>query len=744
MRVYEYAKTKKISSKEVLQILQRLSIDIKSHMSILDEATVKKIEVFFARIKQSVPKKQVGVLSISAIESGANNNNNKSDSIDRKENFNQQPNKKIDKPLEQKSRVKPVNTSQKTHTTPNQRPQKNIGGFKPRTGAGYAGKRNERHSRFKKFKKPIKKIAPVLPKEIEVNGSLAVSEFAKLMRQEANAVIKKLMDIGVILTLNQYVDVETMSVIADEYGIKLNYKELVDESKFENIAEIDSEEDLVTRPPIVTIMGHVDHGKTTLLDFIRKTNVIAKEAGGITQHIGAYQVSHNAQKITFLDTPGHAAFTAIRARGAQLTDMTVLVVAADDGVMPQTIEAINHAKAANIPIIIAISKIDKPGANLEKIKNQLSEQGLVPEEWGGDVLFVPISVKTNTGINDLLDSILLVAEMQEYRANPKKRARGVVVEARLDKDCGPIATVLVQNGILNVGDNIVAGNYFGKIRAMLSDVGLKINDALPSTPAEILGLSGVPDAGDHFLVYSSEKQARLIAEKRMFRQRTKEQADNKKPTVEDLFKRIQGGDFKELNVIIKADVHGSSEALKSSLDKINIDGVKVKTIHTGVGAITESDILLASASGAIIVGFNVRPKPNVQMIAKQEGVDIRLHRIIYKVIEEIETAMKGLLDPVLEEKVIGTASVRKIFKASKIGTIAGCYVTEGKVSQNAQLRLIRDGVVLHEGELKSLKRGTDDVKEVMQGYECGLTVVNYQDIKPDDVFEFFIEQEVEV
>jgi translation initiation factor IF-2 len=544
-------------------------------------------------------------------------------------------------------------------------------------------------------------------------------------------------------TINQEIDVDTITLVSEEFGVTVEYKEEVDQALFEEIEETDAPEDLKERPPVVTIMGHVDHGKTTLLDTIRQSKVAASEAGGITQHIGAYQVESGGKKITFLDTPGHAAFTTMRARGAQVTDITVLVVAADDGVMPQTIEAINHAKAADVPIIVAVNKIDKPEANPDRVKQQLTEHGLVPEEWGGDTIFVPVSALKGEGIDDLLEMILLVAEVQELKANPNKRARGVVIEAELDKNRGPVATILVQNGSLRVGDALVAGNYFGKVRAMINDRGRRVKEATPSTPVEILGLSDVPNAGDPFMVFQDEKQARSIADVRAERQRQKELKGQTRITLDDLYKQIQEGDVKELNIIIKADVQGSAEALRGGLEKIDVEGVKVNIIHSGVGAITESDIILASASNAIVIGFNVRPEPNARTMAEQEKVDLRLHRVIYDVIEEIESAMKGMLDPEYEEKVVGTAEVRQTFKVSKVGTIAGCYVTNGKVVRDGKARLIRDGVVIHEGEVDTLRRFKDDVREVAQGYECGMTLQNFNDIKEGDIIEVYVVEEVE-
>jgi translation initiation factor IF-2 len=490
-------------------------------------------------------------------------------------------------------------------------------------------------------------------------------------------------------------------------------------------------------------MGHVDHGKTTLLDAIRETRVTEGEAGGITQHIGAYQVEIKHKKITFLDTPGHEAFTMMRARGAKVTDITILVVAADDGVMPQTVEAINHAKAANVPIIVAVNKIDKPDANVDRIKQELSTHGLVCEEWGGDTIFVNVSAKQRTNLDELLEMILLVAEVQELRANPAALARGTVIEAELDKGRGPVARVLVQSGTLKIGDPLVAGNTFGRVRAMVNDKGRRLKEVGPSTPVELTGLNGVPHAGDQFIVFENESKAREIADKRSISFRQENLGKNTKVTLDDLFTHIKDGDIKELNVIIKADVQGSVEALRGSLEKIDIEGVRVRIIHTGAGAITESDIILASASSAIIIGFNVRPEPAAKMTADEENVDIRLHSIIYNVIAEIESAMKGMLDPIYKENIIGQAEVRNIIKISKVGNIAGCMIINGKVTRNAGVRLIRDGVVVFEGKIDALKRFKDDAKEVAQGYECGISLDGYHDIKELDIIEAYLMETVE-
>ncbi len=549
--------------------------------------------------------------------------------------------------------------------------------------------------------------------------------------------------LGTMATINQDLDKDTVELIASEYGVDVEEVIVLEETELEKYEEPDQEEDLEIRPPVVTIMGHVDHGKTTLLDSIRKTKVVEGEAGGITQHIGAYQIEENGKKITFLDTPGHAAFTTMRARGAEVTDITILVVAADDGVMPQTVEAINHAKAAEVPIIVAVNKIDKPTANPDRVMQELTEHGLVPEAWGGETIFVPLSALSGEGIDELIEMILLVSEVEELKANPNRRAKGTVIEAELDKGKGSVATLLVQNGTLHVGDPIVVGNTFGRVRAMVNDVGRRVKSAGPSTPVEITGLNEVPNAGDQFLVFKDEKTARSVGEARATKQLEEQRSDKAKLSLDDLFEQIKQGDVKDINLVVKADVQGSAEALVAALQKIEVEGVRVKIIHTGVGAITESDIILASASNAIVIGFNVRPDGNAKSTAEAENVDIRLHRIIYKVIDEIEAAMKGMLDPEYEEKVIGMVEVRQTFKVSKIGTIAGGYVTEGTITRDSGIRLIRDGVVIYEGEVDVLKRFKDDVKEVSQGYECGITIKKYNDIREGDMIEAYVMQEIE-
>ncbi len=604
--------------------------------------------------------------------------------------------------------------------------------------------RNAKHNqRGKQMRQEPPKPKP-LPEKITFSGTLTVAELAKKLHKEPSEIIKKLMSLGVMATINQELDKDSIELIASDYGVDVEEEIIIDEMDFENYIDEDKEEELQERPAVVTIMGHVDHGKTTLLDSIRHTKVTAGEAGGITQHIGAYQIEASGKKITFLDTPGHAAFTTMRARGAEVTDITILVVAADDGVMPQTKEAINHAKAAGVPIIVAVNKIDKETANPDRVMQELTEFELVPEAWGGDTIFVNVSALGGTGIDELLEMILLVTEIEELKANPSKRARGTVIEAELDKGRGAVATLLVQGGTLRVGDPIVVGSTYGRVRAMVNDLGRRVKEVGPSTPVEVTGLNDVPQAGDQFQVFADERKARQIGEARMSRQREESRSENSKVSLDDLFEQIQQGEVKDINIIIKADVQGSVEAMKGSLEKIDVEGVKVNIIHTGVGAIAESDIILASASNAIVIGFNVRPDMNAKRIAEAEKVDIRLHRVIYDAIDEIEAAMKGMLDPEFEEKVIGQVEVRTTFKVSKIGTIAGSYVTDGKISRDSTVRLIRDGIVIYEGAINALKRFKDDAKEVMSGYECGITLENFNDIKEGDIIEAILWRKLSV
>jgi len=578
---------------------------------------------------------------------------------------------------------------------------------------------------------------PEFPTQVTVDGPMTVGDFAKRLRREPSELIKKLMFLGIMATINQDIETDAMELIASEFGVQMTILEPVDEEALDMLMEDDKAEDLQTRPPVVTIMGHVDHGKTTLLDTIRNSRVTATESGGITQHIGAYQVEVNGRQITFLDTPGHEAFTTMRARGAQVTDITILVVAADDGVMPQTVEAINHAKAANVPIIVAVNKIDKLGANADRVKQELTQHGLVAEEWGGDTVFGQISALQNEGIDELLEMVLLVADMQEFKANPTGRPRGTVVEGKLDKGRGPVATVLVQNGTLKVGDTVVAGTTSGRVRAMVDDLGNRITEAGPSTPVEIQGLGEVPSAGDLFVVYDDDRAARHLVQKRTSREKVEQMQNNSRVTLEDLYRQIKEGNVKELNVIVKADAQGSAEALVQSIEKIDIEGVRVKVIHRGVGGINESDVSLASASNAIIVGFHVRPDVNAKRAADTENVDIRLYRVIYNVTEELESAMKGLLDPEYKEVVLGHAEVRQVFHISRIGTVAGSYVTDGKITRDSEIRVVRNGIVVFEGSLDSLKRFKDDAREVATNFECGITLEKYNDLKVGDVVEAF-------
>ncbi|KJR70270.1 MULTISPECIES: translation initiation factor IF-2 [Bacillus amyloliquefaciens group] len=711
MRVYEYAKAINVSSKEILTALKNMDIVVNNHMAMLEEKTIKQLDAKFK-------KGGAGVTS----QKPAETNKNKPQGINQQPAGNQ-PNKIRD------GKKNDVQNNQFNKNKKNNNNNKN------------KNKRN--HNNKNQYQQKPLKPKKELPEKITFSGSLTVGALAEELGKEPSELIKKLMLLGVMATINQELDKDTIELIASEYGVETEEVIVLEETELEKYEEADKEEDLQIRPPVVTIMGHVDHGKTTLLDSIRKTKVVEGEAGGITQHIGAYQIEENGKKITFLDTPGHAAFTTMRARGAEVTDITILVVAADDGVMPQTVEAINHAKAAEVPIIVAVNKVDKESANPDRVMQELTEYGLVPEAWGGETIFVPLSALTGKGIDELVEMILLVSEVEELKANPNRQAKGTVIEAELDKGRGSVATLLVQTGTLNVGDPIVVGNTFGRVRAMVNDLGRRVKTAGPSTPVEITGLNDVPQAGDQFLVFKDEKTARSVGEARASKQLEEQRSDKAKLSLDDLFEQIKQGDVKDINLIVKADVQGSAEALTAALQKIEVEGVKVKIIHTGVGAITESDIILASASNAIVIGFNVRPDGNAKSTAEAENVDIRLHRIIYKVIEEIEAAMKGMLDPEYEEKVIGQVEVRQTFKVSKIGTIAGGYVIDGHITRDSGLRLIRDGVVIFEGEVDVLKRFKDDVKEVSQGYECGITIKKYNDIREGDIIEAYVMQEIE-
>ncbi|MGW7893632.1 translation initiation factor IF-2 [Staphylococcus xylosus] len=694
-RIYEYAKDLKLKSKDIIDELAKMNVEVTSHMQTLEDDQIKALDKIYKpeQAQQAAKSEQKSAQNKQSTTNNKNNQGNKG-------NQNNKPNNKK-----------------------NNKNNKNT---------------NKNNKQPKQPKQPKQEEPKEIPSKITYHDGITVGELAEKLNIDSSGIIKKLFLLGIMANINQSLDDETLELIVDDYGVEIEKEVIIDEEDlsiyFEDEAD---EENGIERPAVVTIMGHVDHGKTTLLDSIRHTKVTAGEAGGITQHIGAYQIENDGKKITFLDTPGHAAFTTMRARGAQVTDITILVVAADDGVMPQTIEAINHAKEAEVPTIVAVNKVDKPTSNPDRVMQELTEYGLIPEAWGGDTIFVPLSALSGDGIEDLLEMIVLTSEVQELKANPSKHAVGTVIEAELDKSRGPSASLLVQNGTLNVGDSLVVGNTYGRIRAMVNDLGQRIKSAGPSTPVEITGINDVPQAGDRFVVFKDEKQARRIGEARHEANVMQQRQESKSVSLDNLFEQMKQGEMKDLNVIIKGDVQGSVEALAASLMKIDVEGVNVRIIHTAVGAINESDVTLANASNGIIIGFNVRPDTGAKRAADNEGVDMRLHRVIYNVIEEIEFAMKGMLDPEFEEQVIGQAEVRQTFKVSKVGTIAGSYVIDGKITRNAGVRVIRDGVVQFEGELDTLKRFKDDVKEVAQGYECGITVEKFNDLKEGDIIEAF-------
>lgn len=679
IRIYELAKELNISSKELIELLsEEFSIAVKNHMSVIEEEDANLIKEFLSDKAENAEDDK----NIESAVDENNDSNNKSNKNNKKSKSKNIPK---DKESEEKEKI------------------------------------------------------------IEIDDTITVKELSEKIGKSSTEVIKQLIFMGVMAAINQEIDFSTAEKLAEKFDVIVVKKEKnIDKeiSEQQEEEEIESEDNLQKRPPVVTVMGHVDHGKTSLLDAIRKSKVTSHEAGGITQHIGAYTVTINGEKITFLDTPGHEAFTAMRARGAQITDIVILVVAADDGIMPQTEEAINHCKAANVPIVVAINKIDRPGANIDKVKQELTEYGLVPEDWGGDIICVPVSAHTKEGIDTLLEMVLLTAEVQEFKANSNRNARGAVIEAKLDKGRGAVATLLVQNGTLNVGDSIIVGTTYGRIRAMFDDKGKKIKSAGPSIPVEILGLSEVPQAGDKFNEVKDEKTARELADGRKQKVREEYLQSTHKVSLEDLYNQIKEGKVKELNIIVKADVQGSIEALKQSLQKLSTDEVKVRVIHGAVGAITETDISLASASNAIIIGFNVRPDVNAEKAAEREAVDMKTYRVIYTAIDDIKAAMLGMLEPDYKENVIGKAEIRRTYKISSIGTIAGCYVLDGKITRNSSVRIIRDGIVVFESELASLKRFKDDVKEVAQGYECGLSIEKFNDIKEGDIVEAYVMEEI--
>ncbi|HGW6180154.1 TPA: translation initiation factor IF-2 [Enterococcus faecium] len=761
-RIYELAKELKKSSKDVVEKAQQLGIDVKNHMGAITSSDEKKLQQAF---KNPSTKQQA------AQQASRKPANQQPNDQRKKETTNNQQKNKNNRSYQDRAQgsgqvnqgKKPTTNQNNTGNTSSQNRQgTSQGGNQNRTnnnnkpnnnnrGKFNNNNRNRYNKKGKKGKQqqstkpavPPRKFRE-LPDVLEYTEGMNVADIAKKIHREPAEIIKKLFMLGVMVNQNQALDKDTIELLATDYGMEPQEKvqvDIADIDKFFEAEEVDPDK-LVSRPPVVTIMGHVDHGKTTLLDTLRHSRVTSGEAGGITQHIGAYQIDIDGKPITFLDTPGHAAFTSMRARGASITDITILVVAADDGVMPQTVEAINHAKAAGVPIIVAVNKIDKPGANPQHVMQELSEYELIPEAWGGETIFVEISAKFGQNIEELLEMILLVAEVEDLKADPTQRAIGTVIEARLDKGKGPVSTLLVQEGTLHVGDPIVVGNTYGRVRVMTNDLGRRDKEAGPATPVEITGLNDVPQAGDRFVVFEDEKTARAAGEERAKRALLENRAATSRVTLDNLFESLKEGELKEVNVIIKADVQGSAEALAASLKKIDVEGVRVKIVHSAVGAINESDVTLAAASNAIIIGFNVRPTPQAKVQADTEEVDIRLHRIIYKAIEEIETAMKGMLDPEFEEKITGQMIVRETFKVSKVGTIAGAYVTEGYIRRDSGVRVIRDGIVIYEGQLASLKRFKDDVKEVKMGYECGAMIEKFNDIKVDDVIEGFIMEEV--
>lgn len=761
-RIYELAKELKKSSKDVVEKAQQLGIDVKNHMGAITSNDEKKLQQAF---KNPSTKQQA------AQQASRKPANQQPNDQRKKETTNNQQKNKNNRSYQDRGQgsgqvnqgKKPTTNQNNTGNTSSQNRQgTSQGGNQNRTnnnnkpnnnnrGKFNNNNRNRYNKKGKKGKQQQSTKPAVPPRKfrelqdvLEYTEGMNVADIAKKIHREPAEIIKKLFMLGVMVNQNQALDKDTIELLATDYGMEPQEKvqvDIADIDKFFEAEEVDPDK-LVSRPPVVTIMGHVDHGKTTLLDTLRHSRVTSGEAGGITQHIGAYQIDIDGKPITFLDTPGHAAFTSMRARGASITDITILVVAADDGVMPQTVEAINHAKAAGVPIIVAVNKIDKPGANPQHVMQELSEYELIPEAWGGETIFVEISAKFGQNIEELLEMILLVAEVEDLKADPTQRAIGTVIEARLDKGKGPVSTLLVQEGTLHVGDPIVVGNTYGRVRVMTNDLGRRDKEAGPATPVEITGLNDVPQAGDRFVVFEDEKTARAAGEERAKRALLENRAATSRVTLDNLFESLKEGELKEVNVIIKADVQGSAEALAASLKKIDVEGVRVKIVHSAVGAINESDVTLAAASNAIIIGFNVRPTPQAKVQADTEEVDIRLHRIIYKAIEEIETAMKGMLDPEFEEKITGQMIVRETFKVSKVGTIAGAYVTEGYIRRDSGVRVIRDGIVIYEGQLASLKRFKDDVKEVKMGYECGAMIEKFNDIKVDDVIEGFIMEEV--
>ena len=746
VRVHELAKELDANSKEIIGLMSGFGFPTRNHMSSLEQ---EELDVLFERLTQAYDGK-VEIPVFAKQKQEVQKPAKKKAKKEENETVETEEVSKIDEPIGRK--VRHVDTRQTVvdlnkiddevieELIPENVSVDGVKKQKLKKGKDKLRDNNQVKNKARANKEEKVKKGPIT---VKIPDEIGVGELADRLEVPATEVIKKLMLLGVMASISQSVDYETASLIAEDFGAIVE-KEIIltQEDILFNDFE-DTDDQLETRSPVVVVMGHVDHGKTSLLDAIRSTNVIDTEAGGITQHIGAYRVRINDRKITFLDTPGHEAFTAMRARGAQVTDIAILVVAADDGIMPQTIEAINHANAANVGIIVAINKIDKDGDNPDRIKQELTEHGLVPEDWGGDTICVEISAKHRQNIEELLEMVILVADMRELKANPNRRAKGTVIEAKLDKGRGPVASILVQNGTLKAGDTVVVGTSFGHIRAMFDDKGKAVKKAGPSVPVEILGLDSVPEGGEIFYAVDDERMAKQVIEARKQKQKEERLTHSNVVTLDDFFNKVQEGQIKDLNIIIKADVNGSVEAVKQSLEKLSNDEVRINVVHAGVGAIRESDVMLAYTSNAIIVGFNVRPDAGATASAEAQGVDIRLYRVIYTAIEEIEAAMKGMLDPTYKEEVTGHAQIRQTFKVSGVGTIAGCYVTDGTITRNTQVRIVRDGIVIHEGELASLKRFKDDVKEVNSGYECGLSIERFNDIKEGDVVEGFKMVEIE-
>ena len=698
MSVKEYANDVNLEVATIMELCKKLKIQVQFSEDMLDDDAIIMLDNEIANLKEEPLEEDVEISEEDVVESSKDfssksNSLSKSQAKKKKQNKNNHQNKNND----------------------------------------FKKQRKEMYKHKDKLKSNTYQLdeATVLYKE-----GMTVGELATVLNIAVGEVIKKLMALGLMMNLNQVIDFDTASIISSDLGKELKREETTDEANFEELELQDSEEELVKRPPVVTIMGHVDHGKTTLLDTIRKTNVVSGEAGGITQAIGAYQITYQGNKITFIDTPGHAAFTEMRARGASVTDIVIIIVAADDGVMPQTKEAIDHAKAAGVPIIVAVNKMDKPGANPERVLTEMADAGIIPEAWGGDIMFVNISAKTGMGINDLLERILLISDLEELKANPNRYASGTVIESKMDKNLGVVSTLLIQNGTLRLGDAIVVGTCAGKVRTLKNDLNESLVSAEPSTPVTITGLSESPSAGDKFMVFENEKKAKSIANERALKSKTNNNQVRESVSLDDLFNRISEGE-KEINVILKADVKGSEEAVRNSLLKLDVEGVHINIIRSGIGTVSPTDITLASASNAIIIGFNIRPDNKTMDYAKERNVDIRLYNIIYKLVEEVEAAMKGKLDPIFEEKVLGNAEVRKLFKFSKVGTIAGSMVTNGIIRRDAKARIIRDGVIIYDGAINTVAREKDQVKEVKSGIECGITIENFNDIKPGDIIEAY-------